>query len=849
MLVLVGLLVVGLVAGVVLIAKMDQLTHRLSAVQLDNPTWRISQLRTEHQDFRIALYEAHASIEVAGGVVPEAVWHTVVDKFDIYYSRLDDFRFLAPYLNGISRADGRFDTLEDDLEINRAAMADIIDSTERPDAATIAALSEIVRTDRLEVDLLVMEALGAINARAYDDRLAHLRLTNLVWVFGGIIVALFPLTLLLAGRVSARLYGTASLLDRAWSRVETIITAAPVAIIACEPGGNILEANAAAEELAGLPRDAMAHCHDLVSLVPARLRRKYEKDGAPLDFSRLFRDLAGTTWRLPIRKATGKIVQISVTAVMEDRDEGRIAIMFAQDVSDREKENRRVRRARNAAMQFAQTRDRFLSEMSHEMRTPLHGVIAALDLVRNAELPPDAARLITVARSSASTALAQIDDVLEAVRPREAGEVDRPTDFSPYRAARTVIEEMSVLATSRQNRILLESEITAPQRGDGNIRAFQRALTNIVGNACKFTEGGRIVVRMFTATPGFLRVEVEDEGIGIAPEVLPHIFKDYVTADSEGWDGRGGYGLGLSIFVAAVETMKGTYGVQSTPGKGTMFWFEFPFVAKEAGAAFAAAPAAAAAVGLAVLCVDDNPVNLELLEQMIRTLGHHPVTAGDGRTAVALAARTRFDLVLTDIRMPGLDGFETAAAIRAGGASARAVIVGATANLINSPDMRRNADQAGMDRLLVKPLTTADISRLIATLDNKTGDAEAAEVVAVPEGIIDLETARFARSAQGAARFDQVCAETMEKAETLAQRLESGAEAGADLADGLHHLIGACLALGLRTLGQALAAGEVAVRQDRADDRAESGESILDCIADSRAALQAAFARGESSAA
>jgi CheY-like chemotaxis protein len=209
------------------------------------------------------------------------------------------------------------------------------------------------------------------------------------------------------------------------------------------------------------------------------------------------------------------------------------------------------------------------------------------------------------------------------------------------------------------------------------------------------------------------------------------------------------------------------------------------------------------AQALDVLIVDDNPVNRELLDQMVARLGHRTVVASDGLTAATISARHRFDLVLTDIRMPGVDGYRTAALIREGGASRNATIIGVTAHLNQFASERAAAAAAGFADFLIKPFALADLARVIA--EHVDGARGQVDTDGEPRGI-DPERVDILRQMNGTDAYDRLLAQTMMSIADIAGQIELHPEGETDpaLADEVHQLIGTCAALGLLALCEVL---------------------------------------------
>jgi signal transduction histidine kinase/CheY-like chemotaxis protein len=370
-------------------------------------------------------------------------------------------------------------------------------------------------------------------------------------------------------------------------------------------------------------------------------------------------------------------------------------------------------------------KSRFLAHMSHEVRTPLHGVIAMTDMALEGDASPVVRRQIETAQQSARLLLSVLNNILDVTRAEaDAIELDlRPFDL--HAALREVLGPLAAQATGRRLRFEARSEPGIVERRTGDRVRFAQIVLNVVGNALKFTKSGRIDVRLRAVAGERNRIllEVEDTGSGIPRDKLEAIFEPFAQASAADAAILGGAGLGLAIVRDLARRMGGAVRVESEPGKGSMFTVELgmPTVdGEEAAGPVEILPAippsetraeTASARSLRVLACEDNPVNQKVLVAMLTRLGHRTTVANDGLAAWELLQQQAFDLLLTDVEMPGLDGLELARRVRAREAErggAPMPILGATAH-VGEDEQHRLLD-AGMDAHLGKPFTLTDLS-------------------------------------------------------------------------------------------------------------------------------------------
>ncbi|MFM1991699.1 MAG: hypothetical protein RJA99_4656 [Pseudomonadota bacterium] len=432
------------------------------------------------------------------------------------------------------------------------------------------------------------------------------------------------------------------------------------------------------------------------------------------------------------------------------------------DIAERQRHERALREARDAAESAASAKAQFLAMMSHELRTPMTGVIGMVDLLHDSRMTGEQRRFVEVLRGSAHSLLTVLNDVLDYSKI-EAGRLDlERIDFRPETVAREVVALLSHAASARGNTLVLRwpADAVAAVRGDPT--RLRQVLFNLVGNAIKFTERGTITVEGDARARDDGRVTlcfaVRDTGLGIDPDVLPTLFRPFRQADSSTTRRFGGTGLGLAICRRLVEAMDGTIGVDSRPGEGSAFRFELVLerAVRDPGEA-AIAPDAAPAPGvqgLRLLVAEDNPTNRLLVGTRLRRARHRVDLVENGLEAVEAVRRTDYDVVLMDMQMPELDGEGATRAIRAlPGAKGRVPIVALTADAL--PELRERYMRSGLDDYLTKPI---DWRALDAVLARHAPAATAAVVAPAAPAAMEVppgtDRAAAADGPRGTARPD-----------------------------------------------------------------------------------------------
>jgi PAS domain S-box-containing protein len=444
-------------------------------------------------------------------------------------------------------------------------------------------------------------------------------------------------------------------------------------IYTCDLEGHYTWMNAAGERLTGYSRAELLGMDITQLVLPSSLT--LEEGYTPGRYS------------MNILTKDGREVSVEVAAQLVLRDGQPVGWQgVARDVTQHKRFEAELKRAKDAAEAATRAKSDFLARMSHEIRTPMNGVIGMLDLLDDTALTGEQREYLEAARGSGALLLSVINDILDFSKI-EAGKLDiEPVDFDVRQCLTGALRALAALAQDKGLQLTWHVAPEVPDHLRGDPGRLQQILVNLVANAIKFTNRGEVTVNVDMAdgalwnadldgvgksairdseSTSALHFSVRDHGTGIPRDKQAAVFEAFEQADGSTTRQYGGTGLGLAICKRLVEMMEGRIWVESEPGHGSTFHFTARLAtAAQAPDTARAEPTAAPLRSLHILVAEDNIVNQKVVVRMLEKRGHVVLVVNNGKDAVTTVQRYPFDVVLMDVQMPEMDGFEATAEIR-----------------------------------------------------------------------------------------------------------------------------------------------------------------------------------------
>jgi PAS domain S-box-containing protein len=799
-------------------AKMGE----LESSPFDNVQWTLTQLEVEYLTFAIQVERADA-LNYSDPLPPDL--GQLRRRYDILYSRVQTIRDGTLYDPAVSggNIEEDFQRVADEI----FGLAELIDQT---DAALLADLPEMrARLDALHPSIRRILTIGnrglALNSDTKRKEISSV-LIRLAEATGVLLVTLTMITLLFRreaavsdNRLKENLASSA--------RLEAIFSTSRDAIVVFDQAGHVLNLNRAGEEMFGtraLPESN------------ARIYRLLAKEESgrllPITGRSLFdaaRSGRQSRLRLTGFRQTGAEFPVEISIDISTLSSRPICVAVIRDISHQVEVEQELKQSRDTARAGERAKARFLGVVSHEMRTPLNGILGAIELIEaesqsGARATESFDTYFPVIKSSAKSLVSLVDDVLDLTQIEGGPKLSlRPFDLD------ALLDEIVLAAEPSAQQ--LDNSLTLVRdtplgwvRGDPD--RIRQIITNLVANAIKFTRAGEIAIEVARGTKEVVEIQVMDTGMGMTADELAHIFDDFFRADTAIRQQIKGTGLGLGITRSLVDAMDGEIGAESEEGEGSVFWLRLPLPPVAQDEATKTRKTRAPDLPRArILLVEDNATNRLIARRLLELEGHIVTEAVNGADCLDHCATAAFDLILMDISMPVIDGPTAAHHIRQGDGPNKATrIVALTAHMAGALDM--SEAMRAMDAILHKPLDRQllyDQISLALGIKSDSGDR-------LQPSQLTLSALLGALPAETATKLiDAFLSETDRDLPNLlnaAATARSTPDLG--LAEALHALAGAAASLGIAPLHRALANAEQSERAGQTEKTARLVSGILD---------------------
>lgn len=803
----------------------------------DNIQWNTAQLEVDFLKLRSALAEA------ADDPGRLAAFRR---QYDVFYSR-------------VKVVEGATQTLPVDQDASLRADRHVLDHflmqtvglVDSSDTILLAALPDIDAKLAAVGDAPRQFALGTVQLMAeisdsqrveINDLLRRLALVTL-FVIGALIVTFAAMTY-----QRLQLLRQSAALAQAGGMRESTLRASLDAIVVVDARGRITDFNGSAEKIFGYARGEIIGKKLAETIVPPAFREAHSKGFSNYTSPEKSGIVDEGRLELTALHKDGHEFPIEISISETSGPGGPNFVSYIRDITEEKLAKAELQQARDDALSAFREKSHFFAVMSHEMRTPLNGIMSALNLMRDDALSGRQERYVSIAETSSKVLLSHIDDVLLIERLDSDQNTVSLTSFRPAAVIDELAETMRPLA-GQQNTVLSVAHDDPGIAVYGQSRAMRQVAMNLMSNAIKFTPSGKVTVRTQTRPAGddlvALTVSVTDTGIGMSEADQARIFEDFVTVDSPYERTAAGTGLGLGIVRRLVRQMEGEVTCESRPGEGSTFrvTVTLPRVSAEAAEAAEAEQEAqeAPAKALSILVVEDNPINAEVLEAMLVRDGHKVALARDGFEGVHMGSRAFYDLILMDVSMPNMNGIKATQQLRASrGLSKDTPIYAVTAHAM--PNEVEEFLNAGMSGCLLKPMRPDALRTVLnevaagqkdpgqdgAGQQDAGQDGDSGGGPAAPDGavLIDAERIQDLADLLGPEKFGTKLRSFEAQSEACIEDMARAREDGSirDLQRLAHQLAGACGVFGATGLHAELQALETLCKSGDRDGALEMAQ-------------------------
>ena len=518
------------------------------------------------------------------------------------------------------------------------------------------------------------------------------------------------------------------------SKLQSIFKSVPEAIVVTDSMGMIAQCNDAMCVIFGYTMDELIG--QRISLLMPPEEGSPQNSETKVNLIKWREKLGNQPSVMPGQRRDGSVFPVRLTVSETHRDNEHFFVGVMQDFTAIQSAQDLLVEAKEKAEQANRMRGEFLANMSHEIRTPMNGIVGMTELALDTSSPELQKEYLTLARDSANHLLQIINEILDFSKIEAKALELELREVSPAQLIRHTVRSLEQLARVKGVDLQLKMADNMPELVWMDPVRMRQALTNLLGNAIKFTDQGSVVVKTELLSEMddqtvLLRISVIDTGIGFDPERTEALFSPFTQADGSVTRSFGGTGLGLAITRSLLQLMGGYIAAEGQPGKGASFVATLPvkkvtrpsmpasdfvLLEKQEGGL----PLVSKPVDCSVLLVEDHEINRKLAEIMLQRMGYRYATAADGQQALDRLAEERFDVVLMDVMMPVMDGITALRELRAreAGGGRRTPVLMVTAHAMTGDKERFIA--AGADGYVSKPMSLAELQKEISRVISST---------------------------------------------------------------------------------------------------------------------------------
>lgn len=697
----------------------------LNEAQSDSAQWTLYQIQADHTLFELALVEAIASDD---GHLRETR-----ERFDLFYSRVNILQQSPMYQSFKSDPDYGSALMNTQRFLDDTVV--LIDGDDEKLKAALPKIANELRSISGDVRSLTLQGLHKFTAIADYSRNKIFETMRLLALTTIVLIGVLLLLSFYMMRLYNRSENAAKEQRSMVKQLETFMSTSLDAIVVANQQGQVLHYNGAAEKIFGYTEvEAIGRTIEEL-MVPEKhvvahrngMRRFNEKGERRLVDQGLV--------QIEAKRKSGQLFPAELSIAQIERPDGIYFISYIRDITERTKTDAELIRARDLALIGEKTKAEFLAVMSHEMRTPLNGLMGSVTLLQDQRLNVKQRKLVQNIAIAGDAVLQHIEDVID-ITSFDSNSLDlHKTEFDLKETLETLISGYGIMAAERGNSVSLDWQLDAETCVVGDRARIRQIISKLLNNAVKFTTKGDITISVQATRQTVLQrhvlIKVRDTGIGIPRANLRNIFNDFVIGDAAYSRTHQGIGLGLSLAKRLTQALGGKIGVESEEGVGSTFWVSVPLGRVNAEETSSTKhKVVQPAFGKSILIAEDNQINRDILRELLEAAGHRVTEAADGQQAINYATHEKFDLILMDISMPKADGTTATREIRASKTgSFQTPIIAVTAH--NLPSEIVSFREAGMDDVIIKPINRAHLLDKVNQYAGKVAQGDQSNIVKV----------------------------------------------------------------------------------------------------------------------